>query len=87
MNRPVAALTVALTVLVTAVNGYPADRQPPLEDQPGWNCHIHGNRVCGQPQNLRYVLLAHDEDDDEAEAECDYEDGHASTDYNDPEDC
>lgn len=20
----------------------------PLEDEPGWNCHVHGNQICGE---------------------------------------
>jgi hypothetical protein len=22
----------------------------PLEDEPGWDCRVHGNRVCGGDQ-------------------------------------
>jgi hypothetical protein len=23
------------------------ENEPPLEDSPGWDCRIHGNRICG----------------------------------------
>jgi hypothetical protein len=35
-----AVATVTLAAPVSAVSG-------PTEDSPGWDCRVHGNRVCG----------------------------------------
>jgi hypothetical protein len=42
-----AVATVTLAAPVSAASG-------PTEDSPGWNCRIHGNRVCG-PGNAQNV--------------------------------
>jgi hypothetical protein len=39
--------TVTLAAPVSAVSG-------PTEDSPGWDCRVHGNRVCG-PGNAQNV--------------------------------
>jgi len=55
MRRLTAALAATLLAL-TVVGCQPANRQL-QEDDPGWNCHIDGNRICG-PSHERIRLVS-----------------------------
>ena len=71
MRKLTAALAATLLAL-SLVGCQPANRQL-QEDDPGWNCHIHGNRICGPAP----FLLVSDESDF---TECDYDTSDTSTD-------
>jgi len=72
MRRLTAALAATLLAL-TVVGCQPANRQL-QEDDPGWNCHIDGNRICGTE---KVMLTSYDESDF---TECDYDTSDTSTD-------
>jgi len=72
MSRLAAAFAATL-LAVSVVSGHPLDQ--PMhrhlqEDDPGWNCHIDGNRICG-PGHDRVVLMSYD--DSGFFTECDWE--------------
>lgn len=53
MSRFCAALAAILLTL-SALSGQPIDQamhRQLQEDDPGWNCHIDGNRICGPGQD------------------------------------
>ena len=39
-------MTDMLWAFLLMVASWVADT--PVEDDPNWNCHIHGNRICGE---------------------------------------
>lgn len=40
----ISKLMVSVLIAGTVAGSSP---RPPLEDEPGWNCHTQGNRICG----------------------------------------
>jgi hypothetical protein len=43
MTRALATLALALTL----ISSTPVPTPVLTEDSPGWDCRIHGNRICG----------------------------------------
>lgn len=59
MKKIIAAVAITTTLVLTGCSGTSQPKQADRieEDEPGWDCHTMGNKVCGEDLPKGVVIL------------------------------